>query len=183
MKTQYFCASSLDGFIADQNNSLDWLLQFGDGTGEFYSSFIAQVGAIAMGSITYDWVLDNDTLKDPANPKPWPYKQTCWVFTNRSLRTLPDADVRCVKGDVKPVYDEMRKVAADKNIWLAGGGGLVGQFYDAGLLDELIIGIAPVLLGSGAPLLPRRISKPPLKLISVEQFKDGMVQMHYELVR
>lgn len=183
LKTQYFCASSLDGYIADENNSLDWLLQFGDGTGEFYNSFISQIGAIAMGSVTYDWVLDNDTLKDPANPKPWVYEQPTWVFTSRNLRTLPDADIQYVRGDVKAVYAEMQRAAGGKNIWLAGGGELVAQFYDQGLLDELIIGIAPVLLGAGALLLPRRICKPPLELISVNQFSDGMVQMHYEIVR
>lgn len=182
LKTQYFTATSLDGYIADENNSLDWLMQFGDGPEEnSYSAFISEVGAIAMGSTTYDWVLDNDTFKDPDAPKPWPYEQPCWIFTTRDLRRVEGADIRFVKGDVAAVHKEMAAVAGDKNIWLAGGGELVGQFYDHGLLDELILSIAPVTLGAGAPLLPRRIVKPSLKLVSCKPLGDLFLEVRYSL--
>jgi len=180
LKTQYFTATSLDGFIADDKNSLDWLFQFGGGPGENYTKFIAEVGAIAMGSTTYEWILENEIYKDPENPKPWPYKQPSWVFSSRKLRTV-DGEIRFVKGDVRPVHAEMVKVAKGANVWVVGGGELVGQFYDHGLLDELFLGVAPVILGSGAPLLPRRIATPPLKLISGEAIEAGFLRLHYEV--
>ena len=60
-------------------------------------------------------------------------------------------------GDVAPVHEAMVHAAAGRNVWIVGGGDLVGQFADAGLLDEILVKIAPVTLGAGAPLLPRRL--------------------------
>ncbi len=62
-----------------------------------------------------------------------------------------------MSGDVAPVHEEMRRAAGERNVWIVGGGDLAGQFADAGLLDEVLVTIAPVTLGAGAPLLPRRI--------------------------
>src|SRR3712207_7879069 len=56
--------------------------------------------------------------------------------------------------------------AGDRNVWVVGGGDLAGQFADVGLLDELIVSIAPVTLGAGAPLLPRRIDRKSTRLNS-----------------
>ena len=83
MKTQYYVASSLDGFIADSHNSLDWLLQLGDVEGSSYPDFIREVGAIAMGSTTYEWILRHHVWIEAAKAKPWPYEQPAWVFTSR----------------------------------------------------------------------------------------------------
>lgn len=182
MKTQYFTATSLDGFIADSENSLDWLFQFGGGPGETYDRFIREVGCLAMGSTTYEWLLANEIYKDPEKPKPWPYSQAAWVFTSRSLPAVDGADIRFVEGDVKPVHEAMAHAANGKNIWIVGGGDLVGQFYDQGFLDEIFLGVAPVLLGSGAALLPRRIATPPLKLISCET-EQSFLHLRYEVVR
>jgi dihydrofolate reductase len=157
--TQYYTATTLDGFIADPNNSLDWLFtrardEAGHGN---YSDFIAEVGALAMGSTTYEWILDHEFAgKDPADWK-WPYEVPCWVFTHRDLTVVPDAKVEFVSGDVAPVHERMVAAAGGKNVWIVGGGDLVGQFAEAGLLDEVIVSIAPVTLGAGAPLLPRRL--------------------------
>jgi hypothetical protein len=71
---------------------------------------------------------------------------------------VPGAKLTFVAGDVRPVHAAMRAAACDKNVWIVGGGELAGAFVDAGLLDELILGVAPVTLGAGAPLLPRRTS-------------------------
>ena len=157
--TQYFTATTLDGFIADPNNSLEWLFsrkQDKDGTMN-YGAFIAEVGAIAMGSTTYEWILDHEfSGKDVAEWK-WPYDIPGWVFTHRQLPVVPDAAIEFVSGDVEPVHEKLVSAAGGRNVWIVGGGDLVGQFADAGLLDEVIVSIAPVTLGAGAPLLPRRI--------------------------
>ncbi len=181
MKTQYYTAVSLDGFIADANNSLDWLMQLSEGPGEGYDRFIQKVGALAMGSTTYEWILDQYMFKDPAKPKQWLYRQPAWVFTSRDLRRIPGAKIEFVKGDVRPVHDGMRAAAGDKNIWLVGGGELVGQFHDHGLLDEIFVSVASVTLGGGAPLLPRRITTPPLKLLSAAPRGESFVEVHYEV--
>ena len=178
-KTQYYTATSIDGFIADANNSLDWLMEFGDEPAKGYTDFISQVGAIAMGSTTYEWVLENGIFKDPDNPEPWPYEQPSWIFSSRTLPKLEGCDLRFVNGDVKPVHADMAEAAKGKNIWLVGGGELVGQFFDQGLLDEIILGVAPVTLGSGKPLLPRRITKPSLTLVSVKSIDCSFMEVRY----
>src|SRR5689334_16744190 len=87
----------------------------------------------------------------------WPYEQPTWIFTSRELSPMAGGNLRFVRGDVRPVHAAMVQAAAGKNLWIVGGGELVGQFHDAGLLDELIVQIAAVTLGRGAPILPRRI--------------------------
>jgi dihydrofolate reductase len=157
--TQYYTATTLDGFIADEHHSLDWLFtREQDHAGPLnYADFIADVGALAMGSHTYDWVLDHEFKdKDPAEWK-WPYDIPGWVFTHRQLRVVPDAAIVFTSADVTAVHAEMVAAAGGRNVWIVGGGDLVGQFADAGLLDEVIVYVAPVTLGAGAPLLPRRL--------------------------
>ena len=158
-RTQYYTATTLDGFIADPNHSLNWLFtRDQDREGPLnYGEFIAEVGAVAMGSTTYEWILAHEFAdKDPSEWK-WPYDVPCWVFTHRQLQQVPNADIRFVSGGVAEVHAEMVAAAAGRNVWVVGGGDLAGQFADAGLLDELIVYIAPVTLGAGAPLLPRRL--------------------------
>jgi len=182
MKTQYYTASSLDGFIADRHNSLDWLFQFGDAPTGDYPTFIAAVGAVAMGSTTYEWLLDHEIFPSGGPPRPWPYTQPTWVFTSRdNLRRVLSADIRFVRGDVRPVHREMVDAAAGRNVWIVGGGELAGQFHDHGLLDEIIVTVASVTLGGGAPLLPRVISLPPMRLISAQALGAAYAQLTYEL--
>ena len=181
MKTQYYTATSLDGFIADPQNSLDWLLQFG--MTDDYPDFIRDVGALAMGSTTYEWILADLARSGTDHPQPWPYEQPTWVFTSRSLPPVLGADIRFASGDVRPVPAQMAAEAGGKNIWLVGGGELVGQFHDHGLVDELIVTVASVTLGAGAPLLPRAITKPPLRLLSARACGDAFAQLRYEVPR
>jgi dihydrofolate reductase len=181
-RTQYYTASSLDGFVADPQHSLDWLLQFGDVEGTSYPDFIRNVGAIAMGSTTYEWILSH-TGPDADPAQVWPYALPAWIFTSRNLPRVPGADIRFASGDVRPVHREMVEAAGGRNVWIAGGGDLAGQFYDEGLLDEVIVQVAPVTLGGGAPLLPRVIAKPPLRLVSVQTFLDTFAELRYEVPR
>jgi dihydrofolate reductase len=181
MKTIYYTGATLDGFLADPQNSLDWLFQFS--FPDDYAEFIRGVGAIAMGSATYQWILDHHILPGADRPGPWAYSQPSWVFSSRSLQSVPGADIRFVKGDVRPVHEQMVAAGGGKNIWIVGGGDLVGQFFDHGLLDEIIVWVAPVTLGAGAPFLPRRITVPPMKLLSAEGKGTGFARLHYEVPR
>jgi dihydrofolate reductase len=182
-RTLYYTATTLDGFIADANHSLDWLFQFGDPENTGYEEFIADVGALAMGSSTYEWVLRHAFGPEADRPQPWPYTQPAWVFTTRSLARVEGADIRFARGDVARPHQDMVAAAAGKNVWIVGGGDLAGQFHDRGLLDELIVTIASVTLGEGKPLLPRPIVTPPLLLRSAQQFGADFVQLRYEVQR
>ncbi|HYD54515.1 MAG TPA: dihydrofolate reductase family protein, partial [Gemmatimonadaceae bacterium] len=167
MKTQYFTAASLDGFIADPNDSLDWLFPLVDIADTSFPTFIRDVGAVAMGSTTYEWMLRHLLAADADHPQPWPYAVPAWVFTTRALPGVPGADVRFVRGDVRPVHEAMVAAAGGRNVYVVGGGELAGQFHDAGLLDEILVQVGSVTLGAGKPLFPRRITTPPLRLVSV----------------
>lgn len=179
--TQYYTATSIDGYLADESDSLDWLLQFGalEGVQDGYQQFVDRVGAVAMGSTTYEWLLEHESLLDA--PADWPYAEPVWVFSSRALPLVDGADIRLVEGSVAPVHAEMVAAADGANVWLVGGGELVGQFHDAGLLDEIILSVAPVTLGSGAPLLPRRITDPPLRLTAVKRHGDVFAELTYEV--
>ncbi|MFC6965213.1 dihydrofolate reductase family protein [Halocatena marina] len=181
MKTQYYTATSIDGYLADEDNSLDWLFQFGaiEGMEDDQAQFIEQVGAAAMGSTTYEWMIEHENLLE--NPDNWPYEVPVWVFSSRELPIVDGANIHFAQGDVAPVHAEMATAADGKNIWLVGGGDLIGQFYEHALLDEIILSVAPVTLASGAPLLPRKITAPPLKLANVQQYGDVFAVLTYEV--
>ena len=184
MKTQYYTASSLDGFIATEDHSLEWLFQLGDINDTGYPEFIKGVGALAMGSSTYEWMLRHVIQPGTGPGAPWPYAQPTWVFSSRSLPGIPGADLRFVRGDVRPIHAAMSQAAgAAHNIWLVGGGELVGQFHDAGLLDEVIVQLGSVTLGAGKPLLPRRIAFPPLVLMSARAIGPGFAELRYKVQR
>ncbi len=183
MKTQYYTAASLDGFIATQDDSLEWLFPLGDIEETSYSAFISEVGALAMGSATYEWMLRHVVGPEATRPEPWPYTQPAWVFSSRTQPPVPGADIRFVRGDVRAVHEQMVAAAGGKNVWIVGGGELVGQFYDRGLLDEIFVQVGSVTLGAGKPLLPRAIVSPPLRLISVKAVGIGFAELHYEVPR
>ena len=183
MKTQYFTASSLDGFIATEDDSLDWLFPLGDLSESSYPEFIAEVGALAMGSATYEWMVRNAEKVASEMGSPWPYTQPVWIFTSRTLPIIEGANTRFVKGDVRQVHSEMRVAAGTRNIWVVGGGDLAGQFHDAGLLDELIVQIGSVTLGRGKQLFPRRVLSPTLRLLSVRQIGAGMAELRYAVCK
>jgi dihydrofolate reductase len=179
-KTVYHTATSIDGFIADPDNSLEWLFTVPGGLpeepdpeaesaegplGEF-DEFMNGVGAICMGSTTYEWLLEQEQTLE--HPEKWGFKVPTWVLSSRDLPAVPGADLRFVRGDVAAVHAEMVAAAGERDRWRVGGGDLVGQFFDAGLLDDIRASLAPVFLGSGAPLLPRRILSHHLELIEAK---------------
>jgi len=174
MLTQYYTACSLDGFLATEDQSLEWLFrQDIDLEGPMaYPEFGANKGALAMGATTYEWIVSHHET--------WDYVSPTWVFTHRELPPkLGGGEVHFTQADVREVHAEMAEAAAGKNVWLLGGGDLVGQFADAGLLDEVWVQYAPVTLGAGAPLLPRALD---LELVEVARNRDFMCG-RYRVVR
>ena len=174
MSTHFFTASSLDGFIATEEHSLDWLLkQDVDADGPMaYQQFEKTIGALAMGASTYEWVLEHEAGR-------WGYTQPTWVFTHRELAIADGADVTLTSGPISEVHAAMTSAAGGRDLWVVGGGDLAGQFADAGLLDEVWVQFAPVTLGGGAPLLPRTLD---LELLDVARNRDFMCG-RYRVVR
>jgi dihydrofolate reductase len=176
-RTIYYVASTLDGFIADQHHSLDWLLtQDVDEHGPMnYGEFIGQVGAVLMGAATYEWIVQHQA----AAGEGWMYTQPSWVFTHRDLAAMDGADIRFTSAPVTAVHAEAVEAANGKDLFVVGGGDLAGQFADAGLLDEIVVSYAPITLGAGAPLLPRRLD---LRLRETAR-NAAFVAARYDVVR
>jgi len=174
---QYFVAASLDGYIATANDNLDWLLQFDgfDGGMESYEAFLAGVGCIVMGGETYAWLRAR-------GPDAWPYQGIpCRVFTHHELAAPAGTDITFVRGAVTEFADDLLAAAAGRNVWVVGGGVLAAQFADAGLLEDLILSVIPVVLGSGKPLLPLARPTAPLELLASRTMGRGIVELRFRL--
>lgn len=104
------------------------------------------------------------------------------MFSSRELPVPERADVRFVNGPVRPAHEEMRVAAGERNVWIVGGGELAMQFADEDLLDELLVTVAPVVLGEGIPTFSGRLRQR-LRLTGTRPFRNGMVELRYEFVR
>jgi dihydrofolate reductase len=175
-KTQYYVAASVDGFIADRENGLEWLLQFGfEEFGAPYEAFLAEVGAIVMGSRTYEWLL--------AEGHDWAYPDhPVWVLTSRELPVMEGGDIRFASGDVADLHPEWVEAAGGKNVWIVGGGDVAARVAEAGLLDELVLTTMPVVLGAGAPLLPMGSLSRSLTVRETHVYPSGAIGTTYGLV-
>ena len=176
-RIQYFVAASLDGFIATPTDDLGWLLQFDgfEGGKESYELFMADVGCIVMGGETYSWLLEHE-------PDRWPYPDTSsYVFTHHEYTAPPGSDITFVRGDIAEFAADFERDAGGKNVWVVGGGNLAAQFAAAGLLDEIILSVIPVVLGNGKRLLPLEGPTPPLELVASRTMGRGIVELRYLL--
>ncbi|WEK14466.1 MAG: dihydrofolate reductase family protein [Candidatus Microbacterium phytovorans] len=162
-------ATSLNGWIADENNSLSWLFAVEGGTTPDDEVLPTNAGVLVEGSTTYEWVLaEADALAHPEKWHEFHGDRPTFVFTTRELPVPDGADVRFVSGPVAEALPVLRAAAGDTDIWVVGGGDLAGQFLDIGALDEIAVSVAPVLLTGGAPLLPRRCESDRLRLVSAK---------------
>lgn len=191
-KTQYYCAATLDGYIADPDDGIGWLTGYegsfdGQGAepspmseGGAYERFYESVGALISGSTTYEFVIDH--LGEDGE---WPYAgKPYWVLSSRDLPTPPgEHDVRIVEAAVTDIHEEMIAAAGDRNLWVVGGGNVASQFADAGLLDEVLLTVVPVVLGAGKPLFDRSLPGGPMQLTGTTTFESGMVELRYEIRR
>jgi len=190
-RTQYYCAATLDGYIADADDGIEWLTGYeGSFEGEdaeagplveggSYEGFYADVGALVSGSVTYEWVLEHYADPWPYAGKPW------WVLSSREL-AVPAAegvDVRVERGSVSDLHERMIESAGNRNLWIIGGGNVASQFADAGLLDEVLVTVVPAVLGEGKPLFDRGLPGRPLQLTAVTPHSNGMVALSYRVVR
>ncbi len=177
-RTVYFCAATLDGYIADPDDRIDWLTGFepnfdgpGDGVKDAIDSAVEGSGALVMGSSTYEFILGHD----------WPYgDRPTWVLTTRELPVAEGADIRFHDGPVADIQPEMRKAAGERDVWVVGGGPVASELAEAGLLDELWVTIVPIILGDGKPLFSKPIRNP-MRLLGTRTFANGMIELRFSL--
>lgn len=179
----FYTATTLNGFLADDSDSLDWLFAApgGEGGDSGFQEFLSGIGVLVQGSSTYEWVVRHEDLI--AHPEKWPAyygARPTFVFTSRDLPSVEGADIRFVRGEVTAAWPEIEAAAGDRDVWIVGGGDLAGQFADAGLLDQLVVTIAPATLPSGKPLLPRRLGSDTLTLTGVRQ-AGAFAELTYEV--
>ncbi|MCB5238645.1 dihydrofolate reductase family protein [Niallia circulans] len=166
-------ATSLDGYIATKNDSLDWLFKVegeGDnGISEFYET----VDTILMGRKTYDWIITHMTEE-------FPYKnKECYVFSRQENEDTED--VKFIKEDIIDFANKLKNEEG-KNIWIVGGGDLLHSFIKEKLVDEFIITIAPTIIGEGVPLFKEDEYQLELFLKGTRCFNQ-FVELHYEKKR
>lgn len=167
--------SSLDGFIAKKDNSVSWL----DGAGPVYepgvsiseeeiAAFVKAIDCYVLGSRTYEHALELG----------WPYGDTpTVVITNRELPSTRKS-VEFHSGDLKTLVD-VKLAPQYRNIWLVGGAMLCQRFLELGLVDEIRLTIAPVLLGEGLRLFGGSLTEERWALKNVVAYKNGFVELSY----
>ncbi len=176
-RTVYYTATTLDGFVASADHSLDWLLtrEADHEAATGYQAFEKTVGALVMGASTYEWIQRHD--------EDWTYDQPARVLTHRRLTPHEGRDIRFVAADtddeLRALHGELVVAAGDRDVWVVGGGPVAAQFAAAGLLDAVVVSIAPVTLGAGMPLLPAHV-----ELVTREVSQNGeFAVVRYDVVR
>ena len=164
-------ATSADGYVARSDGNLDWLTRRPAPKG-FYGlpKFSRSVDAKILGRKTFDL-----SVKMGAS---FSADEVHYVFSRRRPPTSVSAGVQFVTGSIRAFAERLRKQAG-KNIWMMGGGEIIGSFLDEDAIDEFIITIVPTFIGEGIPLIAPRHREVPLRLLSLQRFPDGVVQLHY----
>lgn len=169
----YATATTLDGYLADPDDSLAWLfaVEGGDAALAESQEFMGNAPVQVQGSTTYRWVVEHEDLM--AHPERWgqiyPDKVT-WVFSSRTDLPIPaGADVRVVSGPVADHVEAIIASAGGRDVHVVGGGALAAAFAEIGRLDEVHLSIAPVTLGAGAPLFPAPLDSTRLRLVETHQ--------------
>src|SRR5437016_10946850 len=103
-----------------------------------------------------------------------------YVFSRRPPLASTPASVQFVTEPIRAFAERLRKQAG-KNIWMMGGGEIIGAFLDEDAIDEFIITVVPTFIGEGVPLMAPRHREVPLRLLFLQQFPDGVVQLHYHV--
>ncbi|KOS68965.1 hypothetical protein AEA09_10680 [Lysinibacillus contaminans] len=166
-----YIAASLDGYIAAEDESLEWLFNV-EGEGDNgYSEFYETVDTVIMGKKTYDWIIRHETGE-------FPYKnKECYVFTRSSIENTED--VQFINDDVVSVTNKLKNQEG-RNIWIVGGGELLHHFVKEKLVDEIILTVAPTIIGKGIPLFKKGDHQLDLTLKGTRTFNQ-FVELHYSV--
>ncbi len=172
-KIKIYIASSLDGYIARKDDSIDWLEKMGGEDEDYgYNDFIENVGACIMGARTY-----SECLKHPDR---FMDGMMTYVVSHQLMPIDETRKIEFINGNLKASMDRIRK-STSKDIWLVGGGKLIASFLNENLVDEILQFVAPVLLREGIPLYPGLKRETSLQILDSKKYKSGMVRLHYAL--
>ncbi|MDS0283857.1 dihydrofolate reductase family protein [Haloarcula onubensis] len=170
-----YIATSVDGYVADADGSVDWLEEFQtepdrEEDVEGYAEFFETVDCLVMGATTYEQVLSWGE---------WPYgDRPTYVFTHRNFSPATEA-VQFVSREVADIVPELRQ--QDTHVWLVGGADLAQSFFQEHEIDSIRLSFIPILLGDGIPLFSGEHDEQGLDLIDTTTFDSGIVEHHYEV--
>lgn len=176
-KISVFIATSIDGYIAKNNNDIDWLTKFSPPIDENedkdcgFSKFLSSVDVLVMGRKSYHVVSHFD---------PWPYEGKRVIVLSSTLTSVCE-QAELFKGEITQLIKELHNEGI-KHIYVDGGA-TISQFLNMGLVDQLIISIIPVVLGSGIPLFSNINDDKWYRLISSQVYSNGLVQLRYETMK
>jgi dihydrofolate reductase len=172
-KVVLYIAASLDGFIARADDDIAWLTRYDSPHEDHgYADLMRRVDTLIMGARTYEQVLGFGD---------WFYQgKKTYVVTHRELPQVPGAEVAFYSGDLTALVADL-KAATDKDIWLLGGGQLAGSFMNEGLVDEIMLFVIPITLGSGKPLFVGMTKATELTLVETKPYESGIVLLRYSM--
>jgi dihydrofolate reductase len=173
-RIKLYIATSLDSFIARENGSIDWLTEYENSpkTDYGYSEFYKSIGTVLMGRKTYKQVLGFGD---------WPYEEKkSYVFSRQTEPLRREKNVEFISGDIGE-FVRYLKENTEEDIWLVGGSQIIKVFLEENLVEDLIIFVVPIILGSGIPLFDRIQKEIRLKLINTERYESGLVRVEYEI--
>jgi dihydrofolate reductase len=163
-------ATSADGYVARTDGNLDWLTRRPAPKG-FYGvpTFSRSIDAKILGRKTFDLSVKMGARFSADNVH--------YVFSRQPPPASVPGGVQFVMESIRAFAERLRKQAG-KDIWMMGGGEIIGSFLDEGVIDEFIITVVPTFIGEGVPLIAPRHREVPLRLLSLRRFSDGVVQLH-----
>jgi len=173
-RIQLFIAASIDGYIAREDHSIDWLDEMDDpDNGDYgYAHFIAGIDTVIMGRKTYDLVLGFDV--------DWPYADLKCLVVSSDQELSPTTPQTKVINILNEDTIQSIRAGSSKNIWLVGGGNLVSQFMHHEAIDDILLSVIPIVLGSGIPLFPGRSKETKFELINSRSYSTGAVMLNYK---
>lgn len=177
-RTKLYIACSLDGFIAREDGSIDWLTQYekdsekNSETDYGYSEFYASIGTVLMGRKTYEQVLGFGN---------WPYSEKkTYVFTRQKETLRREQNVEFFSGNIEDFVSQLKKNTGE-DIWLVGGSQLIKAFLEGNLVQDMMIFVVPIILGGGIPLFDQIGKEIKLTSGKVEKYDSGLVKLEYEV--
>lgn len=168
---KYYVALTVDGFIAHEDGSIDGFLPEGEHVADFFESY-KWFDVVLMGRKTYEFGLKLGVT----NPYPT-MKQ--YVFS-RTMKKSPDENVALVSENAVELVRKLKKESG-KAIWLCGGANLATTLFRENLIDEIILKLNPVLLGSGIPLFSGVVKQTDLELTESKIYGNGVALFHYRV--
>ena len=172
-KTILYIAASFDGYVAGPHDEVDWMDRYEDVEYGF-ADFLSRVGAIIMGRRSYDVGVEQNWFGQ------FDYGSPIVVVSNDTPQSpSKDGDFTFVTEGIEAAHAEATAKAGGKSTWIFGGASIAQQYTQAGLVDEIYIGLVPTILGDGKRLFEKVGKRIELKLLDAKRFDQDLMLLHY----